>query len=493
MSSTVSGPGYLDRFTARFADGDVLPALSPQRRFALLAQFSGARVCVPLFLELAGEVEVGPLAAALLAAHPALRTRTEFRAGIPVQVEDPSAPHTADLVEAAEADWPAEVTRLLTAFETGQLPGGLAVRLLRGAGRSLLVLVFDHAVVDEASLRLALATLADPAAQTTTWAEYAHAVHERARFEEEAASPAALAHWRERLRPFLCRPGGPPPAGARGSEAGVVDTPPVPLGATARPTLFPLLLAACHRALGERTTAIGYAWGGRADGGFPVAGCFMNTAVSVSGTDWFEDLEHLAAPFEAVVTEAAHAAGVPWRGSLDALLVFEDLAHRAPLSVAGVPAREWPAPELVPKGPLAFAVRLEEGVLRARVVYDRAATTAEAAGRTAAALHDALLSTVDGGRRDEGRPVTAQQDTEVADLVRRTWAEYAGDLPGADRTAEDVNFFTLGGTSLGAARMMAALSKDLGRPLGMRLLMRHPTLAELTAAVRAQQTEGTTR
>lgn len=65
---------------------------------------------------------------------------------------------------------------------------------------------------------------------------------------------------------------------------------------------------------------------------------------------------------------------------------------------------------------------------------------------------------------------------DVAAVVRREWLQQVGD------TGEQT-FFAVGGNSLQAAELMAALSRAFGRRLRLALLLRNPTLSSLTAAV----------
>jgi hypothetical protein len=162
-------------------------------------------------------------------------------------------------------------------------------------------------------------------------------------------------------------------------SAGSLPVPP----SVVRPLLFPRLLAACHQALRDvrpaRSTVLGYAWGGRSARSEGIAGCFMNTAVSVCDSDtpasfsvdgelvvesWLEDLSHLDVPFDEVVL------CVPWSGEVDALVVFEDLTRRLPLRLAGHAANELPWPALTPKAPITFSARLDVHGLDLFVGYD---------------------------------------------------------------------------------------------------------------------------
>jgi acyl carrier protein len=69
---------------------------------------------------------------------------------------------------------------------------------------------------------------------------------------------------------------------------------------------------------------------------------------------------------------------------------------------------------------------------------------------------------------------------DIPATVRRAWE----DCLDIRESALDDDFFALGGNSLHAAELMAELSERFGRRLRLALLIRHPTLRGLTAAVR---------
>jgi amino acid adenylation domain-containing protein len=84
-----------------------------------------------------------------------------------------------------------------------------------------------------------------------------------------------------------------------------------------------------------------------------------------------------------------------------------------------------------------------------------------------------------GEARATGRP----PDTEVERLVARVWQEVLGVPVGVDD-----DFFELGGDSLAAAEILAAIESRTGRRLADSLLLRAPTVAELAAALDAPAT-----
>jgi hypothetical protein len=385
---------YHDRFVRQFGSrDDLLPALSAQRRFAVITAMTGRRTAVPIGLRLpAGVLDADSLAdlmRGLVDNTPALRVRVEMLNGTAVQLRTPDAAADSGVVTAGTADGEREAVRcLLDDFETGRVPSSVAARLMTGANTDLLVLVFDHSAVDESSLRMILARLAGEGGGST-WAEYAGAVRRHA--ERELAAAGGVSYWARRLERFAGSR-----SGVLSGPVGEIATASVPVVPVAkgvpRPLLFPQLLAACHQALRDlrqvESTVVGYAWGGRHAGIEGVIGCFMNTVVSVCDTDrpssssvdsvavaesWLEDLSHLDVPFDELVLSG------PWRGEMDALIVFEDVSRRSPLLVAGHPAQEQPCPALTPKAALTFSARLDVHGLDLLVGYDAGTVDREAA------------------------------------------------------------------------------------------------------------------
>ncbi|MFD1810849.1 amino acid adenylation domain-containing protein [Rhodococcus gannanensis] len=83
------------------------------------------------------------------------------------------------------------------------------------------------------------------------------------------------------------------------------------------------------------------------------------------------------------------------------------------------------------------------------------------------------------------RPLTGATET----LVGRLFAELVADEPGRSEPAgpatlgADTSFFTVGGHSLGAARLAGRLAAATGREVHLRDVFDHPTIAELAAFV----------
>ena len=94
---------------------------------------------------------------------------------------------------------------------------------------------------------------------------------------------------------------------------------------------------------------------------------------------------------------------------------------------------------------------------------------------------ETLASQPDAVEREEAPP------TETEALVAALWREFLG-VPHAGR---DDEFFALGGDSLMATRLLAAINERLGVKVPMREFMINPTIADLALAVstRAEQIE----
>ncbi|MFG3256882.1 non-ribosomal peptide synthetase [Streptomyces sp. NPDC048172] len=420
---------YLDRYRrAAEAAGEpdgLLPVTGAQRRFVVARYLDAGRRpdLVPLFFAFPrGSVDPERLREAaghLAAAHPALRTRAQVVRGVPVQrLTAPEAyvsrvaarpgEGAADALRRALAAWPGDgppLRLLLTDAGAAETDGGTD-----GEGpMEILALALDHAVCDEQSLGQLSADLADayrhrlgpqdvPAARAEAdAAAYAEAVALQLEAERRASAPEALAYWTRRLDL----------GHATGRAAFVPDTV-RPAGAVrarlalpaghARAVAFPALLDACGtaaRALTggagagdggeEHVPLLGYPWGGRPAKAAPVLGCFLNTVVhpavprrdaspaaaDEAATTWWDDLDHADAPYDEVV-RAARAAGVPWTGSLDGLLTFEDLHRRPPLRLGEAEGREIHIDGRPLQAPFTVAVSYGTDLL-VRMAWDRGA------------------------------------------------------------------------------------------------------------------------
>nr|ADZ45325.1 amino acid adenylation domain protein [Streptomyces sp. NRRL 30471] len=400
---------YLERFRSRWsgASGEsvqVLPATSAQRRFAVLEVMAGRRLAVPLFFSLpCGLVDEDRLRRALERVadrHPALRCTVRIRNGLVVQEWSAErSPDVASVRIGSSDDAGRAAAQAIEVLEDHTAAGPLHAVLLRGPERDLIGFVFDHAVVDESSLRLfttdlflVLEHLDAPQRlgerPGAPWADFRDAVWAHLEREAAAAGGTRTDYWVRKLTPVAARALTTPSVGTGGTSVDVVEPPPLPLPeAGARPVLFPLALASLHRVLrsagASPPTSIGYAWGGRQDSTDRVIGCFMNTVLSTDGPgpwnapeqglaafvdDWWQDLEHADVPFDEVVTAVDRVARSSWPGTADALMVFEDLRNRAPLRLSGQAVEEWLSPVLSPKAELSTALRLDGDGLHLRLL-----------------------------------------------------------------------------------------------------------------------------
>jgi acyl carrier protein len=85
-----------------------------------------------------------------------------------------------------------------------------------------------------------------------------------------------------------------------------------------------------------------------------------------------------------------------------------------------------------------------------------------------------------------GRQAYTAPRTRIEETLRRIWA----DLLAIDNVGVDDNFFTLGGHSLIATRLLSRLRDAFRVELPLRAIFDHPTIAELARAVEEAQ-EGT--
>ncbi|MER6845710.1 non-ribosomal peptide synthetase [Streptomyces platensis] len=420
---------YLARFR-RLDAGDGTPVLLPvtgaQRRFALVRAMDphGRPDLVPMFFAFPrGTVDPVRLAAAanrLAARHPVLRARPTVLRGTPVlRLERPQVPVIQETCAPGE-DAATVLRRALGRWA----PEGAPLRLFLvpdgpEGTEEVLAVVLDHSACDGQSLARLVEELgagydegpraegpsaADVAAEL---AAYQDAVLRQLDAEERAGAPEAMAYWGERLRtvceqdpvarPEPLSPGAPP------SGSAVLGIP-----APAAGVPFPELLNACRAAAAVlygagHVVPLGYPWGGRPAGAAPVLGCFLNTVVfptatgdatsaSATAAAWWDDLDHAATPFDAVV-HAARAAGSGWRGQLDGMLTVDDTRRQPPLRLGGVTGREIHVDGRAVRGP--FAVSVSQGSeLRLRMVWDRAVLPDHAAERAFTALADAVRTPV---------------------------------------------------------------------------------------------------
>ncbi|MEW1748797.1 non-ribosomal peptide synthetase [Streptomyces angustmyceticus] len=416
---------YLARYR-RLDAGDGAPALLPvtgaQRRFALVRAMDpdGRPDLVPMFFAFPhGTVDPVRLAAAatrLAALHPVLRSRLTVLRGTPaLRPEEPQVPVTR-LTCAPGEDAAAVLRRALAGWD----PQGPPLRLFLaqdgpGGADEVLAVVLDHTACDGQSLARIVEELGAayeegagaerPSAHEVAaeLAVYRDAVLLQLDAEERAGAPAAMAYWGERLRAMreqapAPRPQSLSPGSAPGGSA-ALRLPAPPAGVP-----FPELLDACRAAAAVlfgagHVVPLGYPWGGRPPAAAPVLGCFLNTVVfptatgdapaaSATAEAWWDDLDHAATPFDAVV-HAARAAGSGWTGRLDGMLTVDDSRRHPPLRLGGVTGREIHVDGRAVRGP--FAVSVTQGPqLHLRMVWDRAILPDDTAESAFTALAGAL-------------------------------------------------------------------------------------------------------
>ncbi|WP_158841400.1 phosphopantetheine-binding protein [Saccharothrix deserti] len=68
---------------------------------------------------------------------------------------------------------------------------------------------------------------------------------------------------------------------------------------------------------------------------------------------------------------------------------------------------------------------------------------------------------------------------ETEEIVLREWTRQLG----VDEARAEDDFFGMGGNSLQAAELMAALSREFGTRLRLAVLLRNPVLGDLVKAV----------
>ncbi|MEU8515787.1 non-ribosomal peptide synthetase [Kitasatospora sp. NPDC048722] len=377
-SSTATGApsitaAYLARYRAVAADAPqaLLPLTGAQRRFLITRRLTpgGRPEIVPVFFAYPrGTVDLRRLqraATAVAARHPALcGAFANVRATPVLRVGGPSA--EAARVAVAPGGSAREALRqaLLDCPADGP-----ALRLLVAEepdfDEELLAVALDHAACDEQSLGIVTAELEDAYAadaqpgsgpDEAAVADYREAVERQLAAEDAASTPAAHAHWGERLGGLTTTE-----AGAAHSTGMLTERVPGAVRGSVFPVLLDAVAVAAHRLHGtggplgtgpdrSRPLALGYPWGGRPPGAPAALGCFINTLVHPAlpgptrdldalADNWWDDLDHADTPFDEVV-RAARAAGAGWSGAMDGLLTLEDLHRRPPLALAGVPGRE---------------------------------------------------------------------------------------------------------------------------------------------------------
>lgn len=334
---------------------DRLPLLSAQRDFGLYAQRTGRRAIVRLMFRTPpsrlSAADVHLVLQSVVLRNPALSHRIRFSRGTAYQEWCPAECDFSELHAASGDDVSGIVAEVIEEFVTSLDGAPLSARLIRSPDSDDLILVFDHALVDEQSLLLIKRQLDAPSGSgDRQLARYQAAIEDRKASEDAAVSGPGIKFWADRLGAVG---DFPRVTGRVARDVPIGTLPSVAIPRSFRGSLFPYVLFSIHRALQDvgqpEPTSIGYPWGGvrnalQAD----VAGCFMNTIISLDVTgrrptpdavgdfiaSWYDEIDHADIPFAAVT-----ALGSASFGGVTAQLSYTHAAAR-PVRVAGVPVVE---------------------------------------------------------------------------------------------------------------------------------------------------------
>lgn len=334
---------------------DTLPLLGAQLDFGLYAQRTGQRPSVRLMFRTPpshlSAADVHLVLQSVVLRNPALSYRIRFSRGAAYQEWFPAECDFAELYAASGDAVSGSVEQAIEEFTTSLDGAALAARLIRSPDSDHLILIFDHALVDEQSLLLIKRQLdSPPGSDGHQLARYQAAIKDQKAFEDMAASGPGIKFWADRLGAAGEFSGA---AGGKARYLPINTLSSVTIPASFRGSLFPYVLFSIHRALRDvgqpEPTSIGYPWGGtRSAAHADVVGCFMNTVVSLDMTgpqpapgavgdfvmSWYDEIDHADVPFTAV-----RALGSTFSGSVTAQLSYTHTAAR-PVCVAGVPAAE---------------------------------------------------------------------------------------------------------------------------------------------------------
>jgi len=396
-----------------------------------------------------GPLDVPALRAALdavVARHPALRTRFPAVAGRPTVVIDPVAPmhmEVRDLTQGAAADLAAEFSRLAREpFALDHGPLFRATLLKTGPHEHHLVLVAQHIVTDATSNHLLFADLADALSYTMkgespqwaplplTYADYAR------RQRAQAAAPrlsASLEWWRQQLAgaPVALELPTDRPRPAEQRFVGAwLQRPVTPelaerLDGFAKGqgcTVYMVLLAAFKTVLHRYTGAVDVLVGTPVEGRLsadvePVVGMFINTLVmrtDLSGDPSFRTLlarvrdttldaqAHQEAPFEQLVEILAPERSLGRSPVFQVMFNLVQLPERA-RTIGDVELR---VDRLVDQGVASFDLTLTAAVESGRLALTFEYATDLFHARTIEGFADAYLVLLEAALRDPGVAVS---------------------------------------------------------------------------------------
>jgi hypothetical protein len=326
-----------------------------QLGFRMIAERTGRRTSIYLLFRTPPDrlstTDLDQVLQSIVLQNPALACRIRFSRGIAYQEWTPGAPEFAELNAESEEAALRRVREVTDEFEASLDGPAMSVRLIRSTDGDHLLLIFDHAMVDEHSLLLIRRQLDTPAyKEKQPWARYEAAVHDRAARETTAANGPGTKFWADRLEASI----GELPREIKESARSVpaVSLPSVSVPSSFHGSLFPYVLFSVHRALrdvaGPGPTLVGYPWGERNGTFYDVVGCFMNTVISLDMTRsedtteavgdflnaWFREIDHADVPF-AVVSGLGSA--IPW--SVTAFVSYTHGRQRT-VNIAGTQAVE---------------------------------------------------------------------------------------------------------------------------------------------------------
>lgn len=331
-----------------------LPMLSAQFAFTMEGERTGRRgsVCLQLLASPGGLVarDVEEVLASVAATNPALCYRPRFSHGEASQEWVPGWCDFGEFEGSSDEVVDRDIVALVARFEA-QLKGPpMAARLIRTPVHDRLVIVLDHALVDEHSLLLITRQLAAPrTANPGDRPRFEAAVYDRIAFESAAVDEISTAFWKDRLGAG----DGVFPQMRKGIATTVptVALPAVTVPMAFQGSLFPYLLFSLHRTVRDilpeaGKSILGYPWGGRDARVTDLVGCFMNTAVSLDTTgshpgpgaaaafraSWLDELDHINVPLTQLM-----GLGTGFAGAVSAYVSYSN-GWLGTVDVAGVEA-----------------------------------------------------------------------------------------------------------------------------------------------------------
>jgi len=517
------------------------PASFGQEQLWVLDQLQprSARYNVPFAFNITGWVDEESLVGAvhdLARRHPALRTSLAFVGGDVVQVvhdEDTGAVVRVDVTREPDPATAAEVVAKDLAarpFDLTKSPLWRSAIVRIGSEHRQLVWIASHAVADGWSIGVIAAELsagyaarvrrrAQVGPQPVPFAEFSQWQHERALHWD-----GDIAFWVDRLAnrsPVVIAPGRRATGVGATALRWIPDHIAAAVATLARAQAtspFSVWLAANHLMLagvtGRVDVSAGTVVAGRPPRFEATIGSFVNTVVvavdaepdrpatefvGVVRDSLFSALDHAEAPFSKVVEALAPGRKGSAHPLCRTVFTFGSTPGVTHSSFLGAAALE---PFGISNGTARFdaelAVETLRGMTRLRLEYD----TGVLSGPEAARLCDAYLAVL--GTLTRGAPsvadccdsvgqvLAAEAEAEVDEVVQlpaadaetvaavvSLWSQY---LPHRAIDPDD-EFFALGGHSMMATRIVAALREQYGVQLDLVELFENPTAAGLAAVI----------